>query len=244
MLENIKKCPYCVRSRIHARRHKKVDGEYSHPHRKREVEQYTLCLPHRVLSWLSSNAYHEGNVKSRNPSSASDYRLRWRKIPIPEKDENYLYVYTNIGEEDAYQEGFPLGEYLYKFYSVPPRFKFSIIAKGELYIIKYPHTNKDKEEEFLLLRPSVIADVVEGEYTNRGFAIIFGVWDEGEEDYEWGLLESNISYFFHYVGYNSLYAIENTCVWGKAEPNPKPSSDIKYFSQRKSCEECKNKKTI
>lgn len=225
-------CPYCVRSQIHARRHKKRD-----PQRKRELK-YTLCLPHRVLSWLSSNAYHGGNVGIRNPISTSKYQVEAVEIPIPESEENFLYAYTNIEESKPHHQKY-LGGLLYQFYSEPPQFKFSVIAKGDIYIVRYPHTNTKKREEILLFRPSVIADVVEGEYENRRFAIIFGVWEEEKEDYEWGMLESNISNFFHYIGYNSLTPMKDTCVWGKANPNPKPSSDIKYFSQRKSCEECR-----
>jgi hypothetical protein len=62
MENNKKECPYCVKSKKHAERH----GNDA---------SYVLCLPHRVRQWVCGNAYNEGNVSMRNPTSADKYLI-------------------------------------------------------------------------------------------------------------------------------------------------------------------------
>jgi len=195
-----------MRSKIHASRH----GNNN---------ESILCLPHRVLSWLSSNAYHEGNVEWRNPTSTTPYTLCEYTFTHKELMGNSLTYLSNIELENPF-----------KFYTEVPRLGgFTIISSSYLpIIVRY-------KDDILCFFPSVIADVKDGEYGHRRFAIIFGVWNEDTEDYEWGMVEDK--HFFHYIGFNSLTAYINTCVWGKAKQQ-KEFRKYMFYSQRKSCNKC------
>ncbi|MFO7891471.1 MAG: hypothetical protein R6V04_14160 [bacterium] len=224
MSKNGLTCPMCVRSQIHGRRHgKNYDADR------------VLCLPHRILSWLSSNAYHEGNVRRRNPYSAEKYNImaETREIdeyPDPENFPSY-HALEKACEGKILTHGGGKGQ----AFSHPPRFAFSVIAQTPPIVIKYNPAPYDRNIIDVVIYPSVIADVIGGEYRNRRLAIIFGILQEGEK---WIYLEEDetVRHFFHYVGFSRLEACIDTCVHGGAEPNT--IDDFKAFRQRKECENC------
>jgi hypothetical protein len=188
------------------------------------------------LRWLEVHSYHLCNEEGRNPTSAQKYGLEEVSLEVREAPENHVLALTNA----------PYDRDLYEYYYyIHPHFVFEVIAQTLPIIVKYGPVRRHgsynivDEQEVLIFFPSVIADVEEGEYVNRRFALIFGVWDEDAEDYEWGMLPAgDCQLFLEYVGYSRLTAhAEDTCVHGRAEATL-PEGAAKYFRQRKACEGC------
>jgi hypothetical protein len=99
MENNKKECPYCVKSKNHARRHG-------------NDESYVVCLPHRVIEWVTGNAYNPRNVDMRNPTSADKYLIS--------ND-----VYLRDGFED-----------------IPKFGDFEVIASANPIYVNYPYYDK------------------------------------------------------------------------------------------------------
>lgn len=182
-----------------------------HAKRHGNSEAFVVCSAHRMLNWWTNNAYHPGNVSWRNPISAESYA-------IPVFREEGIGCFSNLKKEEVKM-----------FYQVPPQFSFAVIAQIPPLLLKHG-------EKVGIFYPSVIADVEDGEYENRRFSIIFGIWNEDEEHYEWGLLEAQINYIFSYLGYSELRPLIETCVYGSASKNVPDT--VYYYEQRKICSEC------
>lgn len=182
-----------------------------HSKRHKNDTDFVICLPHRVIRWLCDNAYNWGDQYMwRNPLSAHEYSLHYVLEPYTNTD-----FYTN--EESFTAPPPPL-----------PQFAFEIIAKMPPLRIKYPH--KDQE---INLYPVVIADIVEGQYDNRRFAVIFSI--KGK----WGILFNKIEPLFNFIGFNNIEPCIDTCSWGKAKSS-QIDKDLKFYKQRVKCSECQS----
>jgi len=111
-----------------------------------------------------------------------------------------------------------------------PQFNFSVIAEMEGVIVEY-------DDEMVFIKPVVLSDVIEGEYVNRRFAIMFAIFDGIKEKFKWGVLEKKVMDFIHYIGLQNMRGIVDTCVFGKAIKN-RVDDDIDYYTQRIMCDDC------
>ncbi len=181
--------------------------------------EYILCIPHRILDFYTKNQYNPGNVTCRNPASAEAYSLAYFK-------NGNKVIISNILEYRKRN----------KYIVDRPEFIFSVIAEAIPLLIYYEY-----KYVYSIFYPCIIADVKDGEYTNRRFAVIFGIRDMILDDkYYWGVLEANIQNLFNYIGYNPIISLIDTCTYGDAKPN-KCDDEVDLYSQRESCPDCEEK---
>lgn len=97
--------------------------------------------------------------------------------------------------------------------------------------------------DFGFLMPCVIADLVEGEYTNRQFAVIY--YRKVDGDNEYAIVPDEDGHFASYIGFGFMTGLVETCTHGdqdkKIVVNPIKKiviDPMKKVKQRKSCPKC------